>query len=199
MQMLKFLAPLVGFASLALAGNGTTTTVVVSEFVTYCPEPTILVFKNKTITVTEATTLTITGTFRVLPPSSFEHWLTFQDCPCTIECYTPPPVTLTSSCTPVVPYANKPTTPPPVIITSTPAPVTSLQSVTHLTTAVPATTVTTKPPVVVTTKPPVVVTTETPAVVPTGTGPAQVVTAGANKVTGAAAIGLVVGMAALVL
>ena len=64
MQMIKYIAPMAGLASVALAAaNGTTTTIVVTDFTTYCPEPTTFVFKNKTITVTEATTLTITGTF----------------------------------------------------------------------------------------------------------------------------------------
>ncbi|KAF5099234.1 hypothetical protein D0Z00_001737 [Geotrichum galactomycetum] len=42
-----------------------TTTTVVDEYVTYCPEPTIIVESNKTITITKPGTVTIT------------------DCPCT--------------------------------------------------------------------------------------------------------------------
>lgn len=49
-------------ASAVAAGNITVTTdVVVTDFTTYCPEATSLVINNKTITVTEATTLTVTG------------------------------------------------------------------------------------------------------------------------------------------
>ncbi len=45
-----------------LAGNGTMTTVteVVDVYTTYCPEPTHLTMNNKTYTVTEACTFTIT-------------------------------------------------------------------------------------------------------------------------------------------
>ncbi len=46
---------------------------VVTEFTTYCPEPTTLTYGTKTITVTGATTLTIT------------------DCPCTIPVTSPTP------------------------------------------------------------------------------------------------------------
>ena len=55
-------------AGLVAAQNGTvvTTTRVVAEYTTYCPEPTTFEFNNKKYTVTEATTLTIV------------------DCPCTI-------------------------------------------------------------------------------------------------------------------
>ncbi|OAQ98942.1 hypothetical protein LLEC1_04805, partial [Akanthomyces lecanii] len=64
--------------ALALAGavavqaghhsNGTMTTIteVVDVYTTYCPEPTHLTMNNKTYTVTEACTFTIT------------------DCPCTV-------------------------------------------------------------------------------------------------------------------
>ncbi|CAK7205050.1 hypothetical protein SEUCBS139899_007814 [Sporothrix eucalyptigena] len=196
MQMFKFLAPLAGFAAVAAAGAAdVTTTIIVTDFTTYCPEPTTLVFKNKTITVTSATTLTIT------------------DCPCTLECYTPPPITSTSYHT--VPYSNKTTTVPPVIVTITPSPTTVLQGVSTVTqqqgggeTTVTQqqgggkTTVTqqngqTTVITLATTKP---VTSTTPVVVgSTTTTPAAVVTAGANKVSGVAAFGLAVGMAALVL
>ncbi|ODV78874.1 uncharacterized protein CANTADRAFT_51993 [Suhomyces tanzawaensis NRRL Y-17324] len=61
MQFSKVAIPAV-LAALVSAGNVTVTTdVVVTDFVTYCPEPTHLVINNKTITVTEATTLTVTG------------------------------------------------------------------------------------------------------------------------------------------
>ncbi|CAI4060440.1 hypothetical protein N7582_001618 [Saccharomyces uvarum] len=54
----------------SIGGNSTTTTTqyeVVSEFTTYCPEPTTFVTNNATYTVTAPTTLTVTN------------------CPCTIE------------------------------------------------------------------------------------------------------------------
>ncbi|KAI9836877.1 MAG: hypothetical protein M1819_001042 [Sarea resinae] len=55
-------------AGVSAASNGTEvyTTEVVTAFTTYCPEATSLVHNNKTYTVTEATTLTITN------------------CPCTV-------------------------------------------------------------------------------------------------------------------
>ena len=62
MQIFKFLAPLAGLAAVAVAADAnSTTTIVVNEFVTYCPEPTVFIFKEKAYTVTAATTLTITG------------------------------------------------------------------------------------------------------------------------------------------
>lgn len=59
---------------LVAAQNGTvvTTTRVVAEYTTYCPEPTTFEFHGTKYTVTEATTLTIT------------------DCPCTIVEVSPP-------------------------------------------------------------------------------------------------------------
>lgn len=56
-------------AGFVAAQNGTaiaTTTRVVDEYVTYCPEPTTFEFNHKKYIITEATTLTIT------------------DCPCTV-------------------------------------------------------------------------------------------------------------------
>ncbi|RLV89486.1 Cell wall protein PGA48 [Spathaspora sp. JA1] len=61
MQFSKVIVPSALIAA-AAAGNVTVTTeVVVTDFTTYCPLATTLVVNNKTITVTEATTLTITG------------------------------------------------------------------------------------------------------------------------------------------
>ncbi|CAN3358623.1 predicted GPI-anchored protein 26 [Diutina catenulata] len=45
----------------AVANVTITTDVVITDFVTYCPEPTSLVVNNKTITVVEPTTITILG------------------------------------------------------------------------------------------------------------------------------------------
>lgn len=62
MQFSNVIVPAVVAATVSAAANVTITTdVVVTDFVTYCPEPTHFVVNNKTITVTEATTLTITG------------------------------------------------------------------------------------------------------------------------------------------
>lgn len=62
------IAALAGSAVVSAAGNSTQSTVtsVVTKFTTYCPEPTHVTMNNKTYTVTEACTLTIT------------------DCPCTV-------------------------------------------------------------------------------------------------------------------
>ncbi|KAH6697611.1 hypothetical protein F5X68DRAFT_226972 [Plectosphaerella plurivora] len=77
-------------------GNVTYTTEVVTAYTTYCPEPTTLTHGDKTYTITEATTLTIT------------------DCPCTIS----KPV-LTTSAHPV-PTAYPPPPAPPAANTSIP-------------------------------------------------------------------------------
>lgn len=61
MQFSKVIVP-AAVASAVVASNITVTTdVVVTDYTTYCPEATSLVINNKTITVTEATTLTVTG------------------------------------------------------------------------------------------------------------------------------------------
>lgn len=61
MQLLNFVVPFV-LAGIASATNATVTTdIVVTDFTTYCPLPTSLTINNKTLTVTEASTLTITG------------------------------------------------------------------------------------------------------------------------------------------
>lgn len=67
---MKFSATILAAAtavSAHYAGNVTYTTEVVTAYTTYCPEPTTLTHGDKTYTITEATTLTIT------------------DCPCTIS------------------------------------------------------------------------------------------------------------------
>ncbi|KAI8672290.1 hypothetical protein LRP88_03194 [Fusarium phalaenopsidis] len=80
-------------------GNGTQyTTEVVTAYTTYCPAPTTLTYQDKTYTITEATTLTIT------------------DCPCTIShplkpTYQPPkPVYTTEVVTKLTTYCPEPTT-----------------------------------------------------------------------------------------
>lgn len=40
-------------------GNGTVVTEVVTEYTTYCPEPTTLTHGEQTYTITEATTITL--------------------------------------------------------------------------------------------------------------------------------------------
>ncbi|RSL38540.1 Cell wall protein SED1 [Fusarium floridanum] len=80
-------------------GNGTQyTTEVVTAYTTYCPAPTTLTYQDKTYTITEATTLTIT------------------DCPCTVShplkpTYQPPkPVYTTEVVTKLTTYCPEPTT-----------------------------------------------------------------------------------------
>lgn len=61
MQFSKVLLP-AALASYVAAANVTVTTdVVITDFTTYCPAATSLVINNQTITITEATTLTVTG------------------------------------------------------------------------------------------------------------------------------------------
>jgi hypothetical protein len=86
------------------------TTEVVTSYTTYCPYPTEVVHGDKTYTVTEATTLTIT------------------DCPCTIvkpvttSSVVPPPV---STHAPVYPTANATTTEVGTTVVPTQAPTTT--------------------------------------------------------------------------
>lgn len=62
MQFSTVAVPAILASVVAAGANVTVTTdVVVTDFTTYCPEPTHIVVNNKTVTVTEATTLTITG------------------------------------------------------------------------------------------------------------------------------------------
>ncbi|PSK35662.1 hypothetical protein C7M61_004451 [Candidozyma pseudohaemuli] len=61
-MQLTNIAAAAAIAGVAAANNVTLTThIVVTDYTTYCPEPTHVVFNNKTITVTEATTLTVKG------------------------------------------------------------------------------------------------------------------------------------------
>ncbi|OAA75268.1 hypothetical protein LEL_07256 [Akanthomyces lecanii RCEF 1005] len=103
---MKFFAATAALVGLAAAHNNATstgevvwTTEVVTAYTTYCPAPTTVVVNNKTHTVTEATTLTIT------------------DCPCTIsKPHTATGVPTTQrpgkpTGTGVVPTGNKPTGP----------------------------------------------------------------------------------------
>lgn len=62
MQFSKVLVPAALASYVSASSNVTVTTnVVITDYSTYCPEPTSVVVNNKTITVSEATTLTITG------------------------------------------------------------------------------------------------------------------------------------------
>lgn len=61
MQFSKVLVPAALAAYVSAANVTVTTDIVVTDFTTYCPESTHFVVNNKTVTVTEATTLTITG------------------------------------------------------------------------------------------------------------------------------------------
>lgn len=61
MQFSKVIVPAAVASAVAAANITVTTDVFVTDYTTYCPYPTSFVVNNKTITVTEATTLTITG------------------------------------------------------------------------------------------------------------------------------------------
>ncbi|KAH8664276.1 hypothetical protein BX600DRAFT_512330 [Xylariales sp. PMI_506] len=88
MKLIQFLAPAVGLFAAASAtphgkpagtgSGGYTTTVITTDYETYCPSPTTFAFYNVTYTVTTPCTVTITN------------------CPCTLSYTTPPPVTTTS-------------------------------------------------------------------------------------------------------
>lgn len=59
-------APMAGLVAAANAWGSTAvgtayTTLVTTQYVTYCPEPTTFAYKNVTYTVTKPTTLTITS------------------------------------------------------------------------------------------------------------------------------------------
>ncbi|KJZ71071.1 Clock-controlled protein 6 [Hirsutella minnesotensis 3608] len=90
-------------ASAHYGGNATVVTEVVESYVTYCPGPTQITHGDKTYTVTEATTLTITN------------------CPCTIT----KPVLTTSSvvcnnCGGGFTNSTAPASNPPAVPTATP-------------------------------------------------------------------------------
>ncbi|KAI0893345.1 hypothetical protein F4806DRAFT_476672 [Annulohypoxylon nitens] len=80
MRVAQILAPVVGLFAVANAWGETAvwTTVVETDYTTYCPAATTFAWQNVTYTATTATTLTITN------------------CPCTITYSTPPPTTFTS-------------------------------------------------------------------------------------------------------
>jgi hypothetical protein len=67
MQFTTFAVASVMAAAVAAHSNVTYVTEVLTEYTTYCPEPTTLTYNDVTYTITEATTLTIT------------------DCPCTVS------------------------------------------------------------------------------------------------------------------
>ncbi|ORY71640.1 uncharacterized protein BCR38DRAFT_404702 [Pseudomassariella vexata] len=97
-----------------------TTTVVTTDYTTYCSSPTTFAYHNVTYTATSETVITITN------------------CPCTFSVTQPPPVTTTSYCPPssvatgtgsLPTYANSSTT----VITYTPPPTTYLSGTTPIT------------------------------------------------------------------
>lgn len=61
MQFTKIAAPLALATAVAASNVTVTTDIVVTDFTTYCPESTTFVVNNQTVTVSEATTITITG------------------------------------------------------------------------------------------------------------------------------------------
>ena len=65
------IAPVAGLIAAAnawgtTAGGTAYTTLVTTEYTTYCPEPTTFAYKNVTYTVTSATTLTITSKLSIV-------------------------------------------------------------------------------------------------------------------------------------
>ncbi|GAO18470.1 uncharacterized protein UV8b_07280 [Ustilaginoidea virens] len=98
---LAFLAAAAGVSAHS-SFNGTVVTEVVSSYVTYCPGPTQITHGNKTYTVTEATTLTIT------------------DCPCTIHRpVVTTPVVVCNTCGVNYPNTTAPIVNPPASATPT--------------------------------------------------------------------------------
>ncbi|AET40285.1 uncharacterized protein Ecym_5545 [Eremothecium cymbalariae DBVPG len=77
---------------------------VVTEFTTYCPEPTTIVTNDNTYVVTEATTLTI------------------SDCPCTVPVVTPPAPSVIKPSTTAIPSKSAISSHPEVPSVSYPAP-----------------------------------------------------------------------------
>ncbi|KAK6954777.1 hypothetical protein Daesc_004746 [Daldinia eschscholtzii] len=125
MQLTQILAPAVGLFAVANAWGETAvwTTVVETDYTTYCPSPTTFAWHNVTYTATTETTITITN------------------CPCTVTYSQPPPVTITSYSTPTLvptgtapysssyPYSNVSST----VITYTPTPSTYISGTVPIT------------------------------------------------------------------
>ncbi|KAI0835328.1 hypothetical protein F5Y06DRAFT_276672 [Hypoxylon sp. FL0890] len=176
MRITQILAPAVGLFAAANAWGETAvwTTVVETDYTTYCPSPTTFAYHNVTYTATTETTITVTN------------------CPCTITYSTPPPVTTTSypvsSYIPYIPtggsssyitypYSNATS----VVVTYTPSPSTYLSGTVPITVPESSPTVPTNTPVA-----------------PTSTSPVVIPTAAANKVGPVGAL-LAAGLAALAL
>ncbi|KAI0135671.1 hypothetical protein F4814DRAFT_402111 [Daldinia grandis] len=174
MKLSQILAPAVGLFGVANAWGETAvwTTVVETDYTTYCPSPTTFAWHNVTYTATTETTLTITN------------------CPCTVTYSQPPPVTTTSYSTSTFvptgtapsssfssyssyPYSNVSST----VITYTPTPSTYISGTVPITT-----------PEVPTNVP----------IPPTSSGPVVIPTAAAGKVGPVGAL-LAAGIAALAL
>ncbi|KAI1771932.1 hypothetical protein F4818DRAFT_428344 [Hypoxylon cercidicola] len=173
MKFTQVLAPIVGLFAAANAWGETAvwTTVIETDYVTYCPAPTTFAWNNVTYTATSATTLTITN------------------CPCTITYSTPTLITTTAYSTPTFyptgtagttityPYGNGSST----VITYTPSVSTYISGTLPIT-------VPTNTPI-----PP----TATP-IPPTTTGVIPIPTAAADKIAPIGAL-LAAGLAALAL
>ncbi|KAF3056329.1 hypothetical protein GL218_06576 [Daldinia childiae] len=125
MKLTQILAPVVGLFAVANAWGETAvwTTVVETDYTTYCPSPTTFAWHNVTYTATTETTITITN------------------CPCTVTYSQPPPVTITSYPTPTLLPTG--TAPPPsysysnvssTVITYTPTPSTYISGTVPITT-----------------------------------------------------------------
>ncbi|KAI4860757.1 hypothetical protein F4820DRAFT_435956 [Hypoxylon rubiginosum] len=80
MRFTQILAPAAGLFAAVNAWGETAvwTTVIETDYTTYCPSPTTFAWNNVTYTATSATTVTITN------------------CPCTVTYSTPPVITTTS-------------------------------------------------------------------------------------------------------
>ncbi|KAI1135133.1 hypothetical protein F5Y05DRAFT_182980 [Hypoxylon sp. FL0543] len=183
MRFTQILGPAVGLFAAANAWGETAvwTTVIETDYTTYCPSPTTFAYQNVTYTATSETTITVTN------------------CPCTVTYSTPPPVTTTSypPVPPTIvptggsssyisyPYSNASS----VVITYTP-PVSS-----YLSGTVPVTVPEGGSPTAPTNTP--VGPTSAPAGA-TSTGPVAIPTAAANKVGPVGAL-LAAGLAALAL
>ncbi|KAI0380812.1 hypothetical protein F5Y04DRAFT_256766 [Hypomontagnella monticulosa] len=123
MRLIQILAPAAGLFAAAKAWGETGvvwTTVVETDYTTYCPSPTTFAWHNVTYTATSETTITITN------------------CPCTVTYSQPPPVTTTSypptllptGGTTSYPYTNS----TPTVITYTPPPSTYISGTVPITT-----------------------------------------------------------------
>ncbi|KAI2608624.1 uncharacterized protein GGS25DRAFT_491033 [Hypoxylon fragiforme] len=168
MRPIQILAPVVGLIATAKAGGLSTvwTTVVETDYTTYCPSATTFAWKNVTYTATTETTLTITN------------------CPCTVTYSQPPPVTTTS-------YATTPTYVPTGTIGTSYSSYSNASSTVITFTPPPSTYISGTTPITVSaTNTPIPPTTSGPIVIPTAGAEKLAAPAGALLVVGLAAFAL---------